>query len=233
MKERANRRATLKGRFREAVAIAARMYSKIGMPEKRAFNWKANMQRFIIQKHGIEIKKMIYDLENNVTVNQADLHDNFKMLDRTIKIDNNPVLIPKQSNHISLIRGYAQFFMMDFDLHRIIEDRTQGFPIRMKLFNNKLINLLIAKNLSESRIENPLKLKKHLKKIQKEYDEETEEFFKKLKDLVICVSFTNRMPSITNCDKYFDGIDALEILFGGKKLAEEICDQARKTKKYK
>lgn len=49
MKEKANRRATLKGRFREAVLIAARMYSRIGMPSnKKVFQWKDNMQRFII-----------------------------------------------------------------------------------------------------------------------------------------------------------------------------------------
>ena len=139
---------------------------------------------------------MIYDLENNVTINAADLHENFKMLDKTIKIDTNPIQIPKQSNYISMIRGYAQFFMMEYDVQKLIEDRTQGFPIRMKVFNNKLINLLIAKNVSESRIENPIKLKKHLKKIQKDFDDEAEELYKKLKDLVICVSRTNRMPTV-------------------------------------
>ena len=139
---------------------------------------------------------MIYDLENNVTINAADLHENFKMLDKTIKIDTNPIQIPKQSNYISMIRGYAQFFMMEYDVQKLIDDRTQGFPIRMKVFNNKLINLLIAKNVSESRIENPIKLKKHLKKIQKDFDDEAEELYKKLKDLVICVSRTNRMPTV-------------------------------------
>ena len=59
---------------------------------------------------------MIYDLENNVTINAADLHENFKMLDKTIKIDTNPIQIPKQSNYISMIRGYAQFFMMEYDV---------------------------------------------------------------------------------------------------------------------
>ena len=86
--------------------------------------------------------------------------------------------------------------MMEYDVQKLIDDRTQGFPIRMKVFNNKLINLLIAKNVSESRIENPIKLKKHLKKIQKDFDDEAEELYKKLKDLVICVSRTNRMPTV-------------------------------------
>jgi hypothetical protein len=99
MKVRANKRLTWKGKFREAVHLAARMYSSIGNHHaKRAKNhklvyWRDNIQRFIIQKFGLEIKQMVYDLENNVTVNQNDMHD--KLFFQEGNMEDDPVHIPR------------------------------------------------------------------------------------------------------------------------------------------
>jgi transposase len=79
MRHQKEQKATLRTRFMNAVLKAARMLQEKGAgyfdgKQKKKNAMLDRMRKFRIKEIGLEIKKIVYDLEKNVIVDSMNLH---------------------------------------------------------------------------------------------------------------------------------------------------------------
>ena len=102
-----------------------------------------SIARMVIKKHGMKIKKMVYELENKVVVDSKKVHNNLIMADSRSATD--PLVYHKYANYISLIKGLPTYFALDLNLPMLIEDPTNVFPIKNKIYDLPLLNFVTKK----------------------------------------------------------------------------------------